>query len=89
MYCNSKVSCRALDDSTGCALDDRGCKRPGFDPELKTGKFFSHIGSNFVTKGGFSGAADTNQALSRHPFDHALDNPFLPETLLLVLSTEL
>ena len=34
-------------------------------------------------------AADTNQALSRHPFDHALDSPFLPETLLLVLSTEL
>ena len=38
---------------------------------------FSHIGSNFVTKGGFSGAADTNQALSRHPCDHALDSPFL------------
>jgi len=38
---------------------------------------FSHIGSNFVTKGGFSGAADTNQALSRNPFDHALDSPFL------------
>ena len=45
---------------------------------------FSHIGSNFVIKGGFSGAADTNQALSRHPFNHALD-----WTLLLVLSTEL
>ena len=45
---------------------------------------FSHIGSNFVVKGGFSGAVDTNQALSRHPFNHALD-----WTLLLVLSTEL
>ena len=36
-YRNRDVLCR-----TGCAMDDRGCKRPGFDPGLKTGKFFSH-----------------------------------------------
>ena len=83
-YRNRDVLCRALDVHwmTGDVRD------LGLIQSWKLGSF-SHIGSNFVSKWGFSGAADTNQALSRHPFDHALDSPFLPETLLLVLSTEL